>query len=150
MAKGTRYTPEFKAVEQVARDPGRRRRCAVGATRRTPWPGLGTARRTPGRRSGAGLGRDQVTNVMRESGIRGVRRVRTPATTNPAKGTGGGPDLVERRFDVFCQIEVVQNSELVKLFVFGVCFINRVPFVRGMRPRVGRGPVSSWSLCAPR
>lgn len=41
-------------------------------------------------------------------------------------------------------------AELVKLFVFGVCFINRVPFVRGMRPRVGRGPVSSWSLCAPR
>lgn len=42
------------------------------------------------------------------------------------------------------------TEELVKLFVFGVCFINRVPFVRGMRPRVGRGPVSSWSLCAPR
>ena len=95
MAKGTRYTPEFKAVEQVARDPGRRRRCAVGATRRTPWPCMGTARRTPGRRCGAGIGRDQVTNVMRESGIRGVRRGRTPATTKPAKGTGGGPDLVE-------------------------------------------------------
>lgn len=41
-------------------------------------------------------------------------------------------------------------NELVKLFVFGVCFINKVPFVRGMRPRVGRGPVSSWSSCAPR
>lgn len=41
-------------------------------------------------------------------------------------------------------------AELVKLFVFGVCFINKVPFVRGMRPRVGRGPVSSWSSCAPR
>ena len=41
-------------------------------------------------------------------------------------------------------------TELVKLFVFGVCFINKVPFVRGMRPRVGRGPVSSWSSCAPR
>ena len=38
-----------------------------------------------------------------------------------------------------------RNKELVKLFVFGVCFINRVPFVRGMRPRVGRGPVSGWS-----
>lgn len=98
----------------------------------------------------AEIGRDQVMNVMRELGIRGVRRGRTPVTTKPAEGTGGRPDLVERRFDVFCQIEVVQNSELVKLFVFGVCFINRVPFVRGMRPRVGRGPVSSWSLCAPR
>ena len=42
------------------------------------------------------------------------------------------------------------SEELVKLFVFGVCFINKVPFVRGMRPRVGRGPVSSWSSCAPR
>ena len=42
------------------------------------------------------------------------------------------------------------DRELVKLFVFGVCFINKVPFVRGMRPRVGRGPVSSWSSCAPR
>lgn len=98
----------------------------------------------------AEIGRDQVMNVMRESGIRGVRRGGTPVTTKPAKGAGGRPDLVERRFDVFCQIEVVQNSELVKLFVFGVCFINRVPFVRGMRPRVGRGPVSSWSLCTPR
>ena len=46
--------------------------------------------------------------------------------------------------------EVFDEEELVKLFVFGVCFINKVPFVRGMRPRVGRGPVSSWSSCAPR
>ena len=71
-------------------------------------------------------------NVMRESGIRGVRRGGTPVTTKPAKGAGGRPDLVERRFDVFCQIEVVQNSELVKLFVFGVCFINRVPFMHNL------------------
>ena len=48
---------------------------------------------------GAGLGSDQVMNVMRESGIRGVRRGRTPVTTKPARGTGGGPDLVERRFE---------------------------------------------------
>ena len=47
----------------------------------------------------AEIGRDQVMNVMRESGIRGVRRGRTPVTTKPAKGTGGGPDLVERRFE---------------------------------------------------
>ena len=38
-------------------------------------------------------------NVMRESGIRGVRRGRTPVTTKPARGTGGRPDLVERRFE---------------------------------------------------
>ena len=47
----------------------------------------------------AEIGRDQVMNVMRESGIRGVRRGRTPVTTRPAKGTGGRPDLVERGFE---------------------------------------------------
>ena len=47
----------------------------------------------------AEIGRDQVMNVMRELGIRGVRRGRTPVTTKPAKGTGGRPDLVERRFE---------------------------------------------------
>lgn len=47
----------------------------------------------------AEIGRGQVMNVMRESGIRGVRRGRTPVTTKPAKGTGGGPDLVERGFE---------------------------------------------------
>ena len=46
----------------------------------------------------AEIGRDQVMNVMRESGIRGVRRGRTPVAARPAKGTGGGPDLVERGF----------------------------------------------------
>lgn len=38
-------------------------------------------------------------NVMRESGIRGVRRGRTPVTTKPARGAGGRPDLVERGFE---------------------------------------------------
>lgn len=46
----------------------------------------------------AEIGRDQVMNVMRELGIRGVRRGRTPVTTKPARGMGGGPDLVERGF----------------------------------------------------
>ncbi len=47
----------------------------------------------------AEVGRDQVMNVMRELGIRGVRRGRTPVTTRPAKGTGGRPDLVDRKFE---------------------------------------------------
>ena len=47
----------------------------------------------------AEVGRDQVMNIMRELGIRGVRRGRTPVTTKPAKGTGGGPDLVDGRFE---------------------------------------------------
>ena len=47
----------------------------------------------------AEVGRDQVMNIMRELGIRGVRRGRTPVTTEPAKGTGGRPDPVDGRFE---------------------------------------------------
>ena len=47
----------------------------------------------------AEVGRDQVMNIMRELGIRGVRRGKTPVATKPAKGTGGRPDLVDRRFE---------------------------------------------------
>ena len=50
-------------------------------------------------RDPAEIGLGQVMNVMRESGIRGVRRGGTPVTTKPAKGTGGRPDLVERGFE---------------------------------------------------
>ena len=39
----------------------------------------------------AEIGRGRVMSVMRESGIRGVRRGRTPVTAKPAKGTGGSP-----------------------------------------------------------
>ena len=47
----------------------------------------------------AEVGRDQVMNIMRELGTRGVRRGKTPVATKPAKGTGGRPDLVDRRFE---------------------------------------------------
>ena len=47
----------------------------------------------------AEVGRDQVMNIMRGLGIRGVRRGGTPVTTEPAKGTGGRPDLVDGRFE---------------------------------------------------
>ena len=47
----------------------------------------------------AEIGRDQVMNVMRESGVRGVRRGGTPVAARPARGTGGEPDLVERGFE---------------------------------------------------
>ena len=50
-------------------------------------------------RDPAGVGRDQVMNIMRELGIRGVRRGGTPVTTEPAKGTGGRPDPVDGRFE---------------------------------------------------
>ena len=50
-------------------------------------------------RDPAGVGRDRVMNIMRGLGIRGVRRGRTPVTTKPAKGTGGRPDPVDRRFE---------------------------------------------------
>ena len=45
------------------------------------------------------VGRDRVVNIMRGLGIRGVRRGKTPVTTKPAKGAGGRPDLVDRRFE---------------------------------------------------
>lgn len=45
------------------------------------------------------VGRDQVMNIMRELGIQGVRRGKTPVTTRPAKGAGGRPNLVERKFE---------------------------------------------------
>ena len=38
-------------------------------------------------------------NVMRELGIRGMRRGGTPVTTRPAKRTGGRTDLVDRKFE---------------------------------------------------
>lgn len=47
----------------------------------------------------AGIGRGLVTSVMREPGIRGVRRGGTPVTARPARGAGGGPGLVERGFE---------------------------------------------------
>ena len=50
-------------------------------------------------RDPAGVGRDRVMNIMRGLGIRGVRRGKTPVTTKPAKGTGGRPDPVDRRFE---------------------------------------------------
>ena len=49
-------------------------------------------------RDPAGVGRGRVMNIMRELGIRGVRRGRTPVTTEHAKGTGGRPDPVDGRF----------------------------------------------------
>ena len=41
----------------------------------------------------AGIGRGLVTSVMREPGIRGVRRGGTPVTARLARGAGGGPRL---------------------------------------------------------
>lgn len=102
----------------------------------------------------AEIGRDQVMNVMRELGIRGVRRGRTPVTTKPAKGTGGRPDLVERRFEaeapnrlhvadityarmangsfgVFCQVVIGQC---------GVSFPSE--------KAVGFSPVRNWPVIA--
>ena len=45
------------------------------------------------------VGRDQVMNIMRGLGIRGVRRGKTPVATKPAKGTDGRPDLMDRKFE---------------------------------------------------
>ena len=45
------------------------------------------------------VGRDQVMNIMRGLGMQGVRRGKTPDAAKPAKGAGGGPDLVDRKFE---------------------------------------------------
>lgn len=47
----------------------------------------------------AGIGRGLMTSVMREPGIRGVRRGGTPVTARLARGAGGGPGLVGRGFE---------------------------------------------------
>ena len=46
-----------------------------------------------------GIGRGWVTSVVREPGIRGVRRGGMPVTARLARGAGGGPGLVGRGFE---------------------------------------------------
>ena len=45
------------------------------------------------------VGRDQVMNIMRGLGMQGVRRGKTPDAAKPAKGAGGRPDPVDRKFE---------------------------------------------------
>ena len=127
-------------------DPGRHRR--VGrpgrgqerAPRARPRPGRRHPVRQAGETGREGHPLDAGTPLQARPRIAGrgpAQHHRLPAPDGGA-GHGDRGRLPARR------------PELVKLFVFGVCFINKVPFVRGMRPRVGRGPVSSWSSCAPR
>ena len=49
-------------------------------------------------RAGHDIGRDQVARLMRELGIRGVKRSRRVRTTRPVEGAERPPDLVERDF----------------------------------------------------
>ena len=118
MAKGTRYTPEFKAkaVKLLTESRGCRMFRSgpvsrMAARRETPardilethadsFMAVYGYRKTHARSSArgrdpAGIGRGRVTNVMRESGVRGVRRGGTPVAARPARGT----DLVERGFE---------------------------------------------------
>ena len=60
-------------------------------------------------------GRDQVMDIMRGLGMQGVRRGKTPVTTRPAKGTGGRPDLVDRKFEA---------EAPNRLHVAGMCFVK--------------------------
>ena len=50
------------------------------------------------RRAGHQIGRDQVARLMRQAGIRGVRRGRRVFTTRPDPGAARSPDLVKRVF----------------------------------------------------
>ncbi|KJL26525.1 hypothetical protein RN51_00167 [Microbacterium oxydans] len=49
-------------------------------------------------REGWRIGRDQIARLMREVGLIGVTRGRTPRTTIPARVPNHRPDRVERRF----------------------------------------------------
>ena len=49
-------------------------------------------------RAGEVVGRDQVTRLMRQLGIRGVHRGATVRTTRPDSAADRHPDLVDRRF----------------------------------------------------
>jgi putative transposase len=49
-------------------------------------------------RAGHDIGRDQVARLMRQLGIRGVRRGRKVFTTRPDKTAARAPDLVKRNF----------------------------------------------------
>ena len=73
----------------------------------------------------AEVGRDQVMNIMRELGIRGVRRGGTPVTTEPAKGTGGRPDPVDGRFEA-CAPNRLHVADITYVRMangsFGLCF----------------------------
>lgn len=44
----------------------------------------------------AEIGRGRVLSVMRGLDVQGIRRGETPVAAKPARGAGGGPDLVER------------------------------------------------------
>ena len=50
-------------------------------------------------RDPAGIDRGWVMDIMREPGVRGVRRGGTPVTARPERGAGGGPGLVGRGFE---------------------------------------------------
>ena len=50
------------------------------------------------RRAGHDIGRDQVARLMRQLGIRGVKRTKTVRTTRPDPKAARPPDLVERAF----------------------------------------------------
>ena len=50
------------------------------------------------RRAGHDIGRDQVARLMRELGIRGVKRERRAITTRRDDTAARSPDLVKRNF----------------------------------------------------
>lgn len=49
-------------------------------------------------RAGWVIGREQTARLMRQAGLEGIRRGRTPITTRPAQAPDSRPDLVNRHF----------------------------------------------------
>ena len=94
-------------------------------------------------------GRDQVMDIMRGPGMQGARRGKTPVATRPAKGAGGRPDLVDRRFEA---------EAPDRLHVAGIAYVRMAngrfaytAFVTGVFARriVGRACAASMNTEEP-
>ena len=75
------------------------------------------------------MGRDQVMNIMRGLGMQGVRRGKTPDAAKPAKGAGGRPDLVDRKFEA----EAPNRLHVADImYCFNVCWAGSAVFFRSV------------------
>ena len=104
------------------------------------------------------VGPGQVPSVMRGLGVRGVRRGKTPVTTEPAKGAGGGPDLVDRKFGAeapnrshvadITYVRMADGSFGYTAFVFCQVVIGQCGVSFPSEKAVGFSPVRNWPVIA--
>ena len=122
---------------------------------RKVWHGLVGKGWDPGE-----AGRDQVMDIMRGLSVQGVRRGKTPVTTRPAKGTGGRPGLVDRRFEAeapnrphVAGITYVRMADgrfrVYRIRHRHVRQADRGPGVRHHHEHGGAAPCRRWSRRSP-